>query len=382
MNIVYLELKPIDEQFVELRYRVPGQNQYQSRNLLLAEIAGLYDFADTDFAKNSPDLAKMGRKLFDWLDGTERWLSRSIAQQRQGLILAIDCQDRLGGLPWEILYYEGFLVARSIVPIRVVGGFDRPVVTREPSKHQLQTLFMATDPEGVYPKLEFEAEEALILDATRELAMELRVEESGCVEELKNFWRRFKDRFDVFHLSGHADIRDGVPYFITESLEGDRVDASIQDFADAFRLRYPPLIFLSGCRTGESGNRGSAVSLAAGLVAQGAPAVLGWGRPVGDIGAIFAAMELYKSLAEGSTLAESLALTYQSLIKENVPDWCLLRLYAELGAWEALVLSPEDDVWQRSLEANTVVLDPGGLIKVAGKDGFVGRRRYLQRGLK
>uniref|UniRef100_UPI00286E074F tetratricopeptide repeat protein n=1 Tax=Chamaesiphon sp. VAR_69_metabat_338 TaxID=2964704 RepID=UPI00286E074F len=51
-------------------------------------------------------------------------------------------------------------------------------------------------------------------------------------------------------------------------------------------------------------------------------------------------------------------------------------------AWEALVLSPEDVVWQRSIEANTVVLDPEGLIKVAGKDDFVGRRRYLQRGLK
>ncbi len=382
MNIVYLELKPSSEQYVELRYRVPGQVQYQSRTLPLAEIAGLYDFADTDFKKNSPDLAKMGRKLFDWVDGTERWLSRSIQQQRHGLILAIDCQERLGGLPWEILFHEGFLVTRSIVPIRIVGGFDRPVVKREPSKYQLQTLFMATDPEGVYPKLEFEAEEALILDATRELAMELRVEESGCVEELKNFWRRFKDRFDVFHLSGHANIRDGVPYFITESLEGDRVDASIQDFADAFNLRYPPLIFLSGCRTGESGKQGGAISLAQGLVAKGAPAVLGWGRLVGDGAAIVAAMVLYRSLAESFTLAESLALTYQSLIQECVPDWCLLRLYAQVGAWDALVLPAEYRSLQLPLEANTEFLDPQGLIKVAGKDGFVGRRRYLQKGLK
>ncbi len=146
MDIVYLELKPIADRSAELRYRVPGQIQHESRTLLLAEIAGLYDFADTDFAKSSPNLAQIGRQLFDWLDGAERWLSRSIQQQRQGLILAIDCQDRLGGLPWEILYYEGFLVARSIVPIRVVGGFQHQTVKREPSKYQLQTLFMATDP--------------------------------------------------------------------------------------------------------------------------------------------------------------------------------------------------------------------------------------------
>jgi tetratricopeptide (TPR) repeat protein len=31
----------------------------------------------------------------------------------------------MGGLPWEILFDDkGFLVTRSIVPIRVVGGFD------------------------------------------------------------------------------------------------------------------------------------------------------------------------------------------------------------------------------------------------------------------
>lgn len=382
MNIVYLELKPRDEQFTELRYRVPEQKEYQSRTLPLAEIARLYDFADTDFERNSPDLAKIGRQLFDWVDGSERWLSRSIQQQRQGLILAIDCQDRLGGLPWEILYHDGFLVARSIVPIRIVGGFDRPLVKRELSKYQLQTLFMATDPIDVTPKLAFEEEEAMILDATRDLAMELRVEESGCLEELKSFWRRFIDRFDIFHLSGHANIRNGVPYFITESLEGERVDASIQDFDDVFTLRYPSLMFLSGCRTGESGKQGGAASLAAGLVAQGAPAVLGWGRPVTDGGAIMAAMALYRSLAEGSTLAEALALTYQELIRANVSDWCLLRLYTELGAWEALVLPAEDRLWQLPPEANTEFLDPQGLIKVAGKDGFVGRRRYLQRGLK
>jgi hypothetical protein len=260
---------------VELRYRLPGQAQYESRTLQLAEIASLYDFADRDFTRQSPNLAQMGRQLFNWLDGAERWLSRymlthglapTIQQQRGLLVLAIDSQGVLGGLPWEILYYEGFLVARSIVPIRVVAASrgDRP-----PSPYQLRALFMATDPENVHPKLNFEAEEALILQETRDLAMELRVEESGCVAELKSFWRRFKDYFDVFHLSGHGDIgKDGVPFFITESDEGQRVDATLADFADAFNFRYPALMFLSGCRTGESMKQGGVASLAAGLVAR------------------------------------------------------------------------------------------------------------------
>jgi hypothetical protein len=245
MDIIFLELKLIKDQLAELRYRLPGQVQYESRNLRLVEIAGLYDFADRDFTKNNPNLAKIGQQLFNWLDGSERWLSRSISQKRGGLALAIDSQGKLGGLPWEILFYEGFLVAQSIVPLRLIGGVKK-AEKREPSPYQLRALFMATDPIDVHPKLNFEQEEALILQETRELAMELRVEESGCVTELKSFWRRFIDRFDIFHLSGHADIKDGVPFFITESLEGQRVDATLEDFADAFEFRYPPLMFLSG----------------------------------------------------------------------------------------------------------------------------------------
>jgi hypothetical protein len=43
MDIVFLELKQLDDRTVELRYRVPGQIQYQSQNLSVAEIARLYD---------------------------------------------------------------------------------------------------------------------------------------------------------------------------------------------------------------------------------------------------------------------------------------------------------------------------------------------------
>jgi hypothetical protein len=122
MDIIFLELKLTEDQLAELHYRLPGQVQYESRNLRLVEIAGLYDFANRDFTKNNPNLAKIGQQLFNWLDGSERWLSRSISQKRGGLALAIDSQGKLGGLPWEILFYEVFLVARSIVPLRIVAS--------------------------------------------------------------------------------------------------------------------------------------------------------------------------------------------------------------------------------------------------------------------
>jgi tetratricopeptide (TPR) repeat protein len=397
MNVVRLELKQIasakaDQQLAELRYWLPGQTQYKSRKLALAEVVELYDFIDRDFSTRNLNLLQLGRRLFDWLDGTERWLAQAIAggasgaieQQGRDLVLAIDAQDQLGGLPWEILAdAQGFLVGRSIVPIRVIGGFGqlkKPIV---PAPHELRALFMATDPDEA-SGLSYEEEEALILEATEQLGMELRVEESGCLEELADLWRRYEGRFQVFHLTGHANIQDGVPYFVTESLEGDRVAAQVADLAAVFSFRYPTLIFLSGCRTGESASKGVTSSLAARLVVAGAPAVLGWGRSVSDLGATAAAMVLYQRLSQGFTVAQSLALTYQELLKVEVPDWCLLRLYAKFDCWGKLVLPPGDAVRWRRPEASEdeEFLDAQGLVRVAGKNAFVGRRRYLQQGLK
>ena len=205
MNVVRLELKQIssadDRQLAELRYWLPGENQtqYKSRKLELAEIAELYDFIDSlpetlrerDFTTRSLNLLQLGRRLFDWLDGTERWLAQAIEKQGRDLVLAIDAQGQLGGLPWEILSDgQGFLVRRSIVPIRVIGGFDQPKEPILPAPNELRALFMATDPDEA-SGLSYEEEEALILEATEQLGMELRVEESGCLEELQDLWQHW-----------------------------------------------------------------------------------------------------------------------------------------------------------------------------------------------
>jgi hypothetical protein len=194
MNVVRLELKQIasaktERQSAELRYWLPGQTQYKSRKLTLAEIAELYDFIDRDFTTRNLNLLQLGRRLFDWLDGTERWLAQAIEQQSRDLVLAINAQDRLGGMPWEILANaQGFLVGRSIVPIRVIGGFNQRQEPIVPAPHELRALFIATDPDEA-SGLSYE-EETLILAATEQV----RVEESGCLVELKSFWRRFIDR--------------------------------------------------------------------------------------------------------------------------------------------------------------------------------------------
>ena len=116
---------------------------------------------------------------------------------------------------------------------------------------------MATSPVGVTPVLSFEAEEGRILEATKKQPLTLTVEESGCLDELENLVASYDPGyFDVVHLTGHADIANGVPLFITESETGDRLDSTPQDIAKALQFRFPSLLFLSGCRTGQSGARG------------------------------------------------------------------------------------------------------------------------------
>jgi len=305
--------------------------------------------------------------------------------------LAIDCSQGLAVLPWETLH-DGrqFLidgVNPTIVPVRWIVKKENRETEALPER-PLQVLFMATAPENVQPVLAFEVEESLILQATAGMGLDLRVEESGCLTELKALWGRLGGNFDVFHLSGHADITSGEkvePVFITESETGECVYATAQDLAQVFQPRFPALIFLSGCRTGQgmANQAETAVSsMAQQLIQQGAIAVLGWGLPVFDSTAILAAMALYQGLAEGRPLPEALALTYSALRQQKVTDWHLLRLYVRGNGIGALVAPPGDIIYERS-QPQQLFLDPlTQQVRVAAPDEFVGRRRILQAGLR
>ncbi|MEH2455675.1 tetratricopeptide repeat protein [Nostoc sp.] len=271
-----------------------------------------------------------------------------------------------------------------VLPLRLI---EKETAGFSVKPRQLQVLFMATDPEDVEPKLEFEQEEAKILADTRDFAVDLRVEESGCVNELDKVWSRYSDNFfDVFHLTGHASIKDEAPYtpyFITETEIGERHETTAAELAEVFRFRFPKLVFLSGCRTGQAPDKGAVPSMAEALIAQGARAVLSWGRPVEDRTATAAAAHLYGKLAAGYQLAEALASTYQQLFKQNVRDWHLLRLYIQGECPGALVevlgdlpLSAPEPAYEQFLDPDTQQ------VRVAKPSEFVGRRRTLQRCLK
>jgi hypothetical protein len=302
VQTLYIKLVALENQFVELRYAFGDPARYETQRLDLSSIDNLIQKAKGSYYMLLPDLKGMGHQLFCWLDGTGRWLSRAINDcTDEGLVLALDVRERLGHLPWETLHDGAqFIVERVnpvIVPIRWV---DRPVQdSHDIQQGPLRLLFMATSPDNVEPSLDFEQEEAQILTETRDIPLDLRVEESGCITELSKLWGRYREPFDVFHLTGHSSIEDEKPFFLTETETGERHIAYASEIATALRFRMPQLVFLSGCRTGEAPSNGAVSSLAESLIEEGCRAVLSWGRPIADVVATQAAAYLYSKLAAG-----------------------------------------------------------------------------------
>ncbi|WP_204150315.1 tetratricopeptide repeat protein [Leptolyngbya sp. CCY15150] len=394
--VLHIDLRSTGDAHVTLRYGWENLNRHEPRSLPLAEIEDLIAVMERDYYPTvlQEDYATTGQRLYRWLDGSDRWLERTLRQRRDPLVaLAIAVTGRLAHLPWEVLHDgHDFLVAKkrpTVVPLRWWTDPDDPVPLRPDDtpvpNRALNVLFMATAPEGVQPELNFEQEEARILSATAKQPLFLQVEESGCLTELKDLYESYpQDTFDVVHVTGHAGHRDASPVFLTETDVGDRLDATAEDIADVFGYRFPRLLFLSGCRTGQRMGRGDVPSLAEGLIAAGADAVLGWGRPVLDTDGTAAAAALYQALASAKSLPAAMALTVQQLLKDQARDWHLLRLYVANTLPAALVTplrtrgrhpAPKPSV-------SSTFLDMEGRVKVATRESFVGRRRPLQRCLR
>ncbi|MEA5628209.1 CHAT domain-containing protein, partial [Nostoc sp. UHCC 0251] len=388
MKILHLDLKPIDEEHAEFRFFWDKPDDYQSRQLLLTEIANLIQKAEIDYYKILPaDYARTGQTLYKWLDGSDRLLTNALKKSlSQNLIIAITTVNGLAHLPWEVLHDGNcFLVEKkpSIIPVRWVSNGEPIVRDNSPQNRPLNLLFMAPSPLG-FPLLDYETEEAQILETTKRTPVDLRVEESGCLTELSYVVREYKeDHFDTFHLTGHATHQNKKPYFLTEDEYGDRVDSNTSAIAQALTYPFPRLIFLSGSRTGHSAD-GTVPSMAEELLNMGATAVLGWVGGVRDTDAIFAAGQLYWELSQGGTLTQAIASTYQELIKRQVRDWHKLRLYVANTLPEALV-TPLRTLGRKQLPkpSNEVEFrDDEKRLRVATRENFVGRRRQLQNCLR
>ncbi len=391
--VLHLSLTETQTGHFQFRFWAEKENTATTRDLALAEIQDLASHADTYYYTGRPDLT-VGQRLFRWLDGPDRALSRAIAAARHGsgpLVLAIHAAQGLAHLPWETLADDdGFLVSRAnpaVVPARWHGR--TAPAWDDPRNRPLHTLFMAAAPEGSGAPLDFEVEEGRMFQAAEirgRRHMDLTVEESGCLADLGELVSlQEPGTFDVFHLTGHAGHEDTTPVFMLECDIGTPAPATAAELAKAFAGRLPRLAFLSGCRTAESPGKGAEQSLAATLVEMGVPAVLGWGRPVRDDHAILAAEMLYHDLAVGHSLPAALSRTWQGMIEAAATSWHLLRLHFDGAVPGPLVTAPASKGRAKPIAKlpSEHFLIPGDVrTRVPGLDQFVGRRRLLQRGIR
>lgn len=334
-------------------------------------------------------LLALGQQMHDWLNGSSSFLTRALDAATAPLLIEFsvsrqDCEKETGkallNAPWELLASEGEHWALqpdlAFCPIRRLGKATAPP---PPSASRLGLVFMAAAPRGA-DNLDFEAEEASILSATRNLGLDLAVEESGTLELLSACVAREKP--DVIQISCHGTLQPR-PGLLLEDDIGDK------DFVEATRLvtrlaaQHPRLLFLSACQTAQADP--VLPSLARSLVLAGAPAVLGWAASVLDREATLFAASLYQHLTSGDDLAHALACArlelanHDQLAPSGSRDWHLARLFLGPGGGGALATAGG---LQRHLgqgqAAKTFLDAKGKQVPVAGDLEFVGRRREIQ----
>lgn len=362
--------------------------------------AGTRDYFDTSAAEISakdveilwqyPDCqARIGEKLFRFLDGDSRFLQRALDEaEKSGEILQLDLRtpNAAADWPFELLAKSGgFLLHDSIHLVRRVSewGTDAKII---PENRPLRLLFMACSARGIKPELDYEREEEAIFRVTEKLAVDMEVEDSGSLAGLKE--RLEHRQYDVIHISGHADIDEkGNPFFVMEDETGSRRDVSPGDLWNEALIQEPPprLLFLSGCRTGEAPQAAetpdkAALSFARLLVERHRiPTVLGWGRPVSDDQATHAEEMIYHELSCGKTILQSLLRARYELKEKfsdsRYPAWPLLRLFAS-GMPLTAVVKPGQP--QRPIPRRMTYFSLGDSGMRVLREGFIGRRRQLQ----
>ena len=342
-------------------------------------------------------LREHGEAIYRLLDGPGRELTTALHDTHEhgrDLLVVI----RLLGNPrthpaaaWRFeLAHDGdeHVARRRGVQVVVQYG-DRAVGEPQLLDHgRLRILFMAYSPQGIEPVLDYEGEEEAVLEALAPNveAGRVRVEvvEDGTLAELG---RRLKtDTYDVVYLSGHGELREDGPVLLLEDEVGGLDLVGTERLFDALKRcqAMPRLVVLASCET--AGNRDDVASMAAGLVARGVPAVLGWVRPVADADATQVSRDLLDQLATGHALPEATAFARRELADTDAARPAQVRTHG----WSTMHLATADaagfvlDVDVPPPE--TSLAAPAEVYKFLGdgrmrvlQQGFVGRRRPLQR---
>jgi tetratricopeptide (TPR) repeat protein len=331
----------------------------------------------------------IGQKLYRFLDGETHTFRRALDRtHRKGepLQLHLVTCRQTHDWPFELLADTDFLLPARVHLIRNVSsrGKERHEV---PQNRLLKLLFMASAALDVKPELDFEREEDAIFEITANLPIDMEVEDSGSLDGLRR--QLVQEAFDVVHLSGHAGItKNSRPYFLMEDETGDKHLVFPYKLWNEALIENPPkVLFLSGRCTIGNGNRPEGtetLSIARSLVKNyNISAVVGWGRAVSDEQALQAGKVIFYQLSRGKSILEAVQRARYELITDfptmEKPAWPMLRLFSSGVPLNAIV--KEGQKKQPKPKRMKHVYLKNSQVKVL-TEGFVGRRRQLQRALR
>ncbi len=347
-------------------------------------------------------LLALGSDIYQWLDYSQRWITRLCREVPYHPLVVHFAVSRKPGeeelrfleVPWELLAgIDGFLAADSrllFCPVRRLGPAGLP---ETPSPFRLHTVFMAASPMGL-PPLDFEREEAAILEATLKNGMDLTVEESGNLGPLSDLLAeesrlRGGSPPGVLHLScyGAHEPGDGSAALVLETHDGRPHLAAPVELAGAVTLYPPRLLFLSAAETPPSHLNLSSYS--ASLVTLGIPAVLSWSGPLSETEALHFSTRFYGLFSRGQPLAHAVARARWELPGKGEQrfdgpggsqTWHRVRLYLGPGGGGALSRGNRPPARRHPEYSSITFLEVRDrMAPVAGHREFVGRRRELQR---
>lgn len=246
----------------------------------------------------------------------------------------------------------------------------------------LRVLFMACAPTDL-AHLDYEKEEETILRIADRLGgkVHLEIAETGTFDELGDLISELKPH--VVHLAGHGTVRNGFGYFTFEDDRGRSDPRDAQEMANRlFAGRSVRLVFVSGCQSAQAGVAGICQSLTAtGYV----PLALGWGGSVADTLATEFARAFLHELAAGQPVDLSIAIARRELFtRGRVRNDQVELLDATFVLPQLYAADSNDRLVDHHLPMERPER-PGVYYELLGdkicglREGFVGRRRLLQR---
>jgi tetratricopeptide (TPR) repeat protein len=248
-----------------------------------------------------------------------------------------------------------------------------------PENRLLKMLFMVCSAINMKPELDYEREEETIYNSTKNLSIDMEVEDTGSLEGLKH--RLEREQFDVIHLSGLIAVdKNGQPYFLMENETGYPHKIYPEELLEDALMENPPrLLVLSWCYTGDTPDNGAAVSFVRKLMEKNRiPAVLVWEYLEEAESALHAEKMIYPSLCRGKSITDALQSARELMKKlrsrPNAP-WSRMRLFSTGIPLGAIVKENR----QRLAEPKSIMYTylEQSHVRVL-KKGFVGRRRQLQ----